>query len=145
MYKHILIATDGSDLAEIAVAQGLALAKQIGASVTAVHVSEPMKSLLPGEAGMGFPLEDYTQSTASRAEQILAAVVDAAKRIGVSCAQLHVTQQFASTGIIEAAKRKKCDLIVMASHGRKGIAKLLLGSETIKVLTRGTIPVLVCR
>jgi nucleotide-binding universal stress UspA family protein len=145
MYKHILIATDGSELAGKAVATGLALAKQLGAAVTAVTVTEPWTALISGEMAVGFPYQDYEKGAAESAAGILAAVAEAARRSGVACTTVHMPDRFAAEAIVDCAKDKECDLIVMASHGRRGLSKLLLGSETVRVLTHSTVPVLVCR
>ncbi|HXF54414.1 MAG TPA: universal stress protein [Hyphomicrobiaceae bacterium] len=145
MYKHILIATDGSELADKAVTHGLSLAKAIGAKVTAVTVSEPWAAAAPGEVAIAFPVEDYEAAVSAEARQVLAAAGAAAQRHGVACDTIHVKDRFPAEGILETAGKKGCDLIVMASHGRRGLAKLLLGSQAVEVLTRSTVPVLICR
>jgi nucleotide-binding universal stress UspA family protein len=145
MFKHILIATDGSELAQRGVDQGLALAKALGAKVTAVTVTEPMTALLVGEATIALPLDDYDRAAATNAAQILAGVSAVAAKAGVACATLHVKDQYPAEGLVEAAKARGCDLIVMASHGRRGLSKLLLGSQATRVLTLSEVPVLVCR
>ena len=145
MYKNILIATDGSELAQKAVQQGLALAKALGAKATAITVTEPWTAVVSGELGMAFPIDDYEKGCAANAERILAGVSAAASKAGVACDTLHVKDQFPAEGIIEAAKARGNDLIVMASHGRRGVTRLLLGSQATKVLTHSTIPVLVLR
>ena len=145
MYKHILIATDGSELAGKAVAAGLALAKELEAKVTAVIVSEPWTALVAGEMAVGFPYQEYEQGAAQNAATILAGVAENAKKACVACATLHMPDRFPAEAIVDCAKDKGCDLIVMASHGRRGLSKLLLGSETVRVLTHSTVPVLVCR
>ncbi len=145
MYNHILIASDGSDLAGKAVAHGLDLAKTVNAKVTVVTVSEPMWSAMPGEMAIAFPSEDYEKATRAVAEATLSPISEAAAKKGVNCAVLHMREQFPADGIIAAAKDNGCDLIVMASHGRRGLAKLILGSEAIKVVSSSTIPVLIYR
>jgi nucleotide-binding universal stress UspA family protein len=145
MYKHILLATDGSDLAKKGVDQGLALAKALGAKVTAVTVTEPLSAMLVGEAAIALPLDDFDKAASANATQILAGVSAAAGKAGVACDALHVKDQYPAEGIVEAAKAGGCDLIVMASHGRRGISKLLLGSQATRVLTLSEVPVLVCR
>jgi len=144
MYKHILIATDGSDLAGKAVATGLALAKQLGAKVTAVTATEPWTAMMVGEPAMAFPIAEYEEVTAQSAARILGSVSDSAKKAGVPCETVHV-MNFPADAIIDTAKAKGCDLIVMASHGRRGIARALLGSQAVNVLTHSTLPVLICR
>jgi nucleotide-binding universal stress UspA family protein len=145
MYKHILIATDGSELAGKAVAAGLELAKEFKAKVTAINVTEPWTALVGGEMGVGFPYQDYDKGAADSAAQILAGVSDKAKAAGVECATLHIPDRFPAEAIVDCAKEQHCDLIVMASHGRRGFSRLLLGSETVRVLTHTSVPVLVCR
>ena len=145
MFKHILIATDGSELAQKGVDQGLALAKALGAKVTAVTVTEPMAAMMVGEAAIALPLDDYDKAASANAAQILAGVGAAAAKAGVACDTLHVKDQYPAEGIVEAAKARGCDLIVMTSHGRRGLSKLLLGSQATRVLTLSEVPVLVCR
>jgi nucleotide-binding universal stress UspA family protein len=148
MYKHILIATDGSELAQKAEATGFALAKAIGAQVTLLTVTEPWDALrMAGlaESGRTDPVADYNEGMAGAARRILSAASEAAGRIGIACTTLHVKEKHPAEGIVEAATARGCDLIVMASHGRRGLSKLLLGSETTRVLTHGSLPVLVCR
>lgn len=142
MYKHILIATDGSDLATNAVQQGVSLAKSVGAKVTAVTVSEPFHWF---DANMVEGAEAaYTDGAKRAAANALGGVADAARAAGVSCETIHVEEQYPYKAIIDTAKAKTCDVIVMASHGRRGIAAVVLGSQTVKVLTHSAIPVLVC-
>ncbi len=145
MFTHILIATDGSELAAKAVAQGLEIAKGLGARVTAVNITEPWVAVAPSEVAMAFPIKEYDESVAANAHRILSAVEAEAQKQSIPCATLHVKDQFPAEGIIEAAEKQACDLIVMASHGRRGLMRLLLGSQTIKVLSSSTVPVLVCR
>ncbi len=144
MYKHILIATDGSELAGKAVTTGLALAKQLNAKVTAVTATEPWTSMVTGEAALAFPVEEYEKSAAEDAARILGEVSTAAKAQGVPCETVRVSD-FAAEGIIATAKARACDLIVMSSHGRRGLARVLLGSQATRVLTLSTVPVLICR
>jgi nucleotide-binding universal stress UspA family protein len=144
MYKHILIATDGSELAGRAVTAGLALAKVLQARVTAVTATEPWSAMVMGEPALVFPIEEYEKAAAENAGRILSGVGSSAEDVGVECETVHVND-FPAEGIVEAAKAKGCDLIVMASHGRRGLSKLLLGSQTTRVLTLSTVPVLVCR
>jgi nucleotide-binding universal stress UspA family protein len=148
MYKHVLIATDGSDLARKAVSTGLALAKALNAQASAVTVTEPWDALSMAalaERGMRNPVADYDEAVASAANRILWGVSETAKKVGVSCATLHVKDRQPAEGIIETAKERGCDLIVMASHGRRGISRVLLGSQATKVVTLSPVPVLVCR
>jgi nucleotide-binding universal stress UspA family protein len=144
MYKHILIATDGSELAGRAVTTGFALAKALKARVTAVTATEPWSAMVMGEPALVFPIEEYEKAAAENAGRILSGVTSSAEAAGVKCETIHVND-FPAEGIVETAKAKGCDLIVMASHGRRGLSKLLLGSQTTRVLTLSTVPVLVCR
>jgi nucleotide-binding universal stress UspA family protein len=145
MYKHILIATDGSDVSDKGVSQGLALAKALGARTTAVFVTEPWTALAPDEVGMGFPIEDYEKSASENAAAVLAKASAAATAAGVPCETVHAKDQFPAEGIIEAAANAGADLIVMASHGRKGLSRLFIGSQTNRVVIHSVIPVLVVR
>jgi nucleotide-binding universal stress UspA family protein len=145
MYTSLLIATDGSELAQKAVDQGLALAKALGARVLAVHVTQPWTSISMPEVTTAFPPENYDRMAADSAQNILANVAMAAKAAGVECETLHVRDRLPAQGILEAAKERRVDLIVMASHGRSGLARLLLGSEANEVVTKSTVPVLICR
>jgi nucleotide-binding universal stress UspA family protein len=148
MYNHILIATDGSDLAGKAIAQGLALAKQIKARVTIVtatadwSVSE-MADL--AERGATEPVQEYERKAATLAEKVLAKAADAAKAADVAATTHHAKDKAPADGIVETARAKGCDLIVMSSHGRGGIGRMLLGSVASKVVMLSPIPVLVCR
>jgi nucleotide-binding universal stress UspA family protein len=145
VYEYILIATDGSDLAMKAVDHGLALAKALNAKAIAITATESWTSFASGEMAMAFPIEDYEKGCAEGAAKILGAVSNRADKIGITCKTLHVKDQFAAEGILEAAKSLGCDLIVMASHGRRGLPRLLLGSQANKVVTHSAVPVLICR
>ena len=145
MYKNILVATDGSELATKAVEQGLALAKTLAAKVTVVTVTEPWTMIAPGEIGMTIPIDDFEAGVAEHATKILNAVKLHAKTSGVMCDVLHIKDRYPADGILEAAKDKGCDLIVMASHGRRGIARLLIGSQANRVVTHSPIAVLICK
>lgn len=145
MYKHLLIATDGSDLAEKAIAQGLALAKSLSAKVTAVHVTLPWTAVAVGEVAIALPPENYEKMCAENAGTVLAEVTAAAEKEGVPCATVHIEDRSPAEGIIHTAKDVGADLIVMSSHGRSGLARLLLGSEAGEVVARAHMPVLICR
>jgi nucleotide-binding universal stress UspA family protein len=145
MYKRFLIATDGSELAEKAVTSGLALAKQLGAEVVVVTATEPWTTMTNGEGfAFSFPIEEYEKAAAERAEQLLGKVRAEAQKIAVACETARVND-FPAEGILATAKTKQCDLIVMASHGRRGVARLLLGSQAAEVVALSTVPVLICR
>lgn len=148
MFKHILIASDGSQLAQKAETAGLTLAKQLGAQVTAVTVTEAWDSLSMAalaERNVANPVAEYEESVAAEAKRILQGVEEEAKKIGIVCATLHIKDSQPAAGIIVTAKERGCDLIVMASHGRRGISRALLGSQATKVVTLSSVPVLVCR
>jgi nucleotide-binding universal stress UspA family protein len=144
MFTHILIATDGSDVASKAVDQGLALAKALKAKVTVVTVTEPFGALI-GEMDMAYAADRYHKQNADWASKVLSPVASAAKEAGISSDIVHMAGNYPAEGIIKTAKEKGCDLIVMASHGRSGLQRLILGSQTQKVVTLSTLPVLVWR
>jgi nucleotide-binding universal stress UspA family protein len=145
MYKHLLIATDGSPVAQKAVDHGLALAKALGAKVTAINVTEPWDVVVVPEAAVVLPPPEYEDTVAESAAKILAGVSDAAEKIGMACDTLHVKDRYPAEGVVDTAKEKGCDLIVVASHGRRGLRRLVLGSVANEVVTHSSIPVLVCR
>ena len=145
MYKHILIATDGSELAAKAVTQALELTKALNAKATCITVT----SIFPSGPYSSIPtpsmIDRYDEAAEKSADKILSSVTEAAKKMGVACETKHVKDQTPAEGIIEAAQRYGCDLIVMASHGRRGVVRMLLGSQANKVLTLSPVAVLVCR
>jgi nucleotide-binding universal stress UspA family protein len=145
VFTHILIAADGTELSNKAVLEGVALAKLLGAKLTAIHVSEPWTSAVSGEWALAFPVKEYEEVSAANAKRILNRVADEATRAGLSCETMHVRDRFAADGIVEAAEARGCDLIVMASHGRRGFARFLLGSEASRVLTQSAVPVLIIK
>lgn len=148
MYKHILVPTDGSRLSVKAIKAAAQLAKAIGAKLTGVYVIPPYVPPMYGEAVVYVPEVSprrYKELSQKEAKKALAAVEIEAQTAGVPCKALSVTADQAWQGIIRTAHAKRCDLIVMASHGRRGLTGLLLGSETTKVLTHSKTPVLVCR
>jgi nucleotide-binding universal stress UspA family protein len=145
MYQKILIATDGSDLAKKAVDQGLALAKALGAKALAITVSEPLAAMASGDVVFSYPIAEYEKNVAAVAAAVLGSVNEAAKRVGIACETMHVKDRHPAEGIVETAKQQNCDLIVMASHGRRGLSRALLGSQANKVVTLSDIPVLICR
>jgi nucleotide-binding universal stress UspA family protein len=142
MYRHILIPTDGSELADHGVAHGLALAKYVGAKTSIIFVVEPFPEMT------GRFLETVARYVELRKEQatsVLDVAANAAKQAGVPCDTIQVENAQPHQGIIAAAEDKGCDLIVMSSHGRSGLSALLIGSVTNKVLTHAKTPVLVCQ
>ena len=147
MFKNVLIPTDGSALARKAIRAGVVLAKQLGAKVTAYYALEAFQPYVYGD---GYVIDTSTiRAFEERAREVgqkyLAEIEKAAKGAGVPCDSLITKPGTAYQGIIDAAKRKKCDVIFMASHGRGELASLLLGSVTQKVLAHSKIPVLVYR
>ena len=149
MYHRILISTDGSDLGAKGVEHGLALASKLGLEVTLITVTEPFPVFSSG-VGYDFSWSDtamteYAEGQKKAAEAILASAALAAERHGVSAERLHVPETPVAEAIIAAAQERKCDLIVMASHGRRGVGRLILGSKTSEVLANSDIPVLVVR
>jgi nucleotide-binding universal stress UspA family protein len=145
LFKNILVPTDGSDLAAKAVEQGIHFAKEIGAKITAVTVTEPFHLLSVKPSQLEYTPIEYKKHTEAHAEKVLGVVSAAAKSAGVACDTLHTEHEHVYQAIIEAAEARRCDLIVMASHGRRGVSAVVLGSETVKVLTHSKIPVLVYR
>jgi nucleotide-binding universal stress UspA family protein len=145
MYKHILIPDDGSDLSVKAVEHGMALAKAVNAKVTGITVTAPFH-IFAMEPGMVTDTrEEYTKHVAALASKYLERIKGRAASTGVNCDVLLVEHEHPYRAIVDAANSRGCDLIVMASHGRRGASAIVLGSETVKVLTHSTIPVLVCR
>ena len=147
MYRHILIPTDGSELAEHAVTNGLSLAKSIGAKVSVIVVEEPFNVFnVPASKTRQISemFANHAEQIKKHATSVLDRATNAAKQAGVSCDTIRVEHEQPYQAIIAAAKDKSCDLIVMASHGRSGLSAVLLGSVTNKVLTHTKIPVLVC-
>jgi nucleotide-binding universal stress UspA family protein len=145
MYRHLLIATDGSELADKAVHHGIALAKEIGAKVTALTVTEPFHAIAVEPAMLEDTPASYEARVSRRAADILAAVAARAKAAGIVCETVRGSDAHPYRAIIDTALSKRCDLILMASHGRRGVSAVVLGSETVKVLTHSQIPVLVYR
>ena len=145
MFKHILIPTDGSDLSRKAVLYGVQLAKASGAKVTALTVTDPYLAATMDAVLIPVGEEDYEEQSRLLAERAMEQVKMAADAAGVPCETIREVHDQPYRAIIDAGHALTCDLIVMASHGRRGISALLLGSETVKVLTHSTIPVLVYR
>jgi nucleotide-binding universal stress UspA family protein len=145
MHKHILIPTDGSGLSQNAVDYGVALAKSVNAKVTILTVSAPFHTFAIEPGMITDTPEQYAKRTAVLAAKYLNAAKAAASAAGVSCETIHAEHDHPYLAIIGTAAQKSCDLIVMASHGWRGISAIVLGSETTKVLTHSTIPVLVVR
>ena len=145
MYKHILITTDGSEIANKAISHGVELAKTLGAKLSAVTVTEPYEAaMVPQAKGLVLPA-DYNKQCEESASKILSFVSSAAQSAGIKCDVIHEQNRWPYEGIIEAAEKVGADLIVIGSHGRRGIEGLLIGSQTTKLLTHSKIPALVVR
>jgi nucleotide-binding universal stress UspA family protein len=145
MYTNILIPTDGSELAGKAVRHGIALAKRIGAKATVVTVVPPFHTFTTDTQMIEDTPARYKARSHERSQKLLGAVVQTADVEGVTCEPIQVEDEHPYQAIINIAESKGCDLIVMASHGRRGISAIVLGSETVKVLTHCKVPVLVHR
>ncbi len=149
MYTRILIATDGSDLSDKGVDQGLALSKRLGADVTVVTVTEPSVLTGPGThaawSNSSEVIAELEKAKAESSRQTLEDVASRAKNQGVACKLLHVPNRYPAEGIIETAEANGINLIVMASHGRRGIGRLLMGSQATEVLARSKVPVLIIK
>jgi nucleotide-binding universal stress UspA family protein len=145
MYKHILIPTDGSGLSQKAVDQGIGLAKALNGKVTAVTVSEPFHIFAVDASMVSDTPDEYKKRTAALASKYLQVAKDAATAAGVPCDVVHVEHEHPYEAIIDTARKRGCDAIVMASHGRRGVSAIVLGSETVKVLTHSSTPVVVVR
>ena len=148
MFKHILVSTDGSKLSGKAIRTAVRLAGATGAKVTGVYVIAPYAPPSYGEGMMYMPAlspKRYKELTGREARKALAAVEIEARTGDVKYATAALTADSPWEGIVRAARSKRSDLVVMASHGRRGLAGLFIGSETTKVLTHSKVPVLVCR
>lgn len=148
MYTRILLSTDGSDVARNGIKHGIALAKALKAKVTVIAVTES----LPIDYGSGHAsgwipsqqeIDSFDAACKERAGKVLDEARAMAEQAGISAELLHVPNAHPATAIVETAKSGGCDLIVMGSHGRRGLKKLFLGSQTSEVLADGSVPVLV--
>ena len=149
MYQHILIATDGSELAGRALTHGLALAKEVKASVTVVTVTQLWSAFdmahKAREDRNPSPIQQFEEMAAASAKVILDAAVQKAQIAGVVCQVVHVPDQHPAEGILVIVEKQGCDLIVMGSHGRRAVGRLLLGSQVNEVLAYSKVPILVVR
>ena len=148
MFKHLLLPTDGSKLSDRAVQRGIEFAKEIKAHVTAVHVIPEFRMMADESFVLPTSVDlkrRHEKEAKARADKMLSRIGERAQAAGVKYEAVTVMGDVPYEKIIEAAKKYKCDLIMMASHGRRGLSGLLLGSETAKVLTHSKIPVLVVR
>lgn len=148
MFKNVLVPTDGSELSTKAVRRALQIAKAMKAKVTAIHAYPELQSTARDEFIGPFNLltkRRYNAKALEATDRYLATVTKAAKAAGIEAEVMAIASDRPYEAIIKTAKRKKCDLIIMGSHGRSGVAGLLLGSVTQKVLSHSTLPVLVLR
>ena len=148
MFKHILLPTDGSKLSDRAVQRGIELAEALDARVTAVHVVPEFRMMADESFVLPTSVDlksRYEKEAKARALKMLDKIAARAQAAGVAYEGVVVVGETPYEHIIETARKRKCDLIMMASHGRRGLSALLLGSETSKVLTHSKVPVLVVR
>ena len=147
MFRNILVPTDGSPLSRKAIRQAVRLAREQGARITGLHVVPPYspdvrEDIVPRSF---VSPQEYAKRSAAAARQHLEVIERAAKTAGVPCQTLHAASSFPHDEIVRTAQKKKCDVIYMASHGRRGIARLLLGSEASKVIALSKVPVIISR
>jgi nucleotide-binding universal stress UspA family protein len=145
MFKNILLPTDGSPTSERAILAGIALAKETGARVVGLYVMPEFHTFTYNTEMLEDTAEQFAKDSAAHAAKFLGVIEAAANAAGVKCSTTSVTSSHPYEAIIDTAREMKCDLIAMASHGRKGLKGLLIGSETQKVLMHSQIPVLVYR
>ena len=145
MFKHILLPTDGSASSDIAIQAGVRLARDMGAKVTGVHVVPPFHTFTYRADMLEDTEEQYENESEDRARKTLLTIERHAQECGVPCDTVVVRSDDVYQAIIETANERGCDVIAMASHGRRGVSALLLGIETQRVLTHTTLPVLVVR
>jgi nucleotide-binding universal stress UspA family protein len=147
MFKNILIPTDGSTLSQKAAVRSVALAKSVGAKVTAFFAAPPATPVIYRNSlpvGFAQPAE-HEQMIKKTASKYLGFVENAAKNAGVRFEGVYVTNDYPADAILDIAKKKKCDLIAMATHGQSGLRGMLIGSVTQKVLNQSKVPVLAFR
>jgi nucleotide-binding universal stress UspA family protein len=147
MYRNILVATDGSPLSAKAITHAIALARALGAKLTGFYASPdyPLPAYADGVMYEAVSPQEYAATCKKLADRILSAVGAKAKAAGIRFTAAHAIAAAPWEAILAAARKEKCDAIVMASHGRRGVSALLLGSETQKVLTHSKLPVIVVR
>jgi len=145
MYQHILIPTDGSELSKMALQEGIALAKALDARVTAITVTMPFRVFIARTSAAAITPEQYEEDMGTLASRHLDEAKNIAAAASVPCTLVHVQHEHPYRAIIDTALSQGCDAIHMASHGRGGMSAIVLGSETLKVLTHSAVPVIVCR
>lgn len=148
MYRCILLATDGSPVAREAVGHGLSLARRLDSAARIVTVTErwwPLEMAVRARGGDADPVERYEALADAAAQEILEEAGEAARRAGIEAPALHVRDKAPAVGIVETARAQGCDLIVMGSHGRRGLEKLMLGSVANEVVVTSAVPVLIVK
>ncbi|HQS90139.1 MAG TPA: universal stress protein [Polaromonas sp.] len=145
MFEHILIPTDGSELSKIAIKNGVQFAKELNAKVTGLTVTPPFHFVAIDAIQVSNSPDTYTAQSQELAERHLQVLKDAARKAGVPCEVVHRVNEHPYEEIVKTAQEQGCDVIFQASHGRRGVSAVVLGSETNKVLTHSKIPVLVFR
>ena len=145
MYKRILLPTDGSEASSRAVAAGVDFAREAGAEVVAMTATQPFRAITADAEMLELTPQQYDENSRKQAGRRLDEIAALARDAGVPCSVVQVGSNDPHEAIIATARERMCDLIIMASHGRKGFKALLLGSETQKVLVHSAIPVLVHR
>jgi nucleotide-binding universal stress UspA family protein len=144
-YRHILVATDGSPLSQAAVRSAVRLARSLGARMSAIYVARPFHPLAWEVEALVDTRGEYERYQKRQGRRALEACEALAQRAGLRCNPIFVTAERPYEAILVAARKHRCDLIVVASHGRQGVSRLILGSETQKLLAHSRVPVLVCR
>jgi nucleotide-binding universal stress UspA family protein len=145
MFKHILIPTDGSELSNIAIANGVKFAKEINAKITGLTVTTPYHVFTVESLQIADTAEQYGADTLALAKRNLNVIKEAASNASIECELVHCISEHPYAEIIKTAQDRGCDIIFQASHGRHGVGALIMGSETQKVLTHSKVPVLVFR
>ena len=145
MYKNILVATDGSEISERAVAHATELAQKLKTRLLIVTITEPFHILSLGVEQLESTRPEYNRHMAEHAQTVLASAVKVASEVGVECQIIHRSAEHPYAAILNVANDRGCDLIVVGSHGRSGLSSLLLGSTTMKILAHSTLPILVVR
>jgi nucleotide-binding universal stress UspA family protein len=149
MYEHILVSSDGSTLAQLGVDHGLALAKLHGSKVTAVTVTEPLGGQFAFAGDLWTPSEaeiaSYDAAQRKIAERILVPIKAKAEEMGLAIETIHVPWRLVAGALLQVADEVGCDLIVMSSHGRTGMDRVMMGSQTAEVMNRAKVPVVVVR
>ena len=145
MYKHILVPTDGSELSANAAREAIAVARAFGAKVTGIHVTTPFHVFALDPVMVTGTEGTYEAEAKAMASKALSTIGTLAKQKEIAFGSVHASGERPWEEIIKAAKGEGCDLIVMASHGRRGLRKLVLGSQTSEVLADSPVPVLVVR